>query len=374
MATKHEQCPRCRSLGKDRSEDNLAIYEDGHAHCFSCGYHRPPNLLLRLKSVQLALPAPKAEDSALQFPADFTENIPVRLYDWLSKYDITPYEIRKNRIGWSPSLEAAIFPIFDKNDTIIAWQARDLSDRAKRQKYITYGPIGDILDLRGIWAKTDRIVIVVEDLISAIKVGRIYQTMPTYGCRLPVKAVLKLQERFKRIGIWWDSDKTNEAYMAALRASQFMPSFVVNSPKDPKEYNAQEIHAFIQHSLQYILDKDDDEEDQRLAGDATERLNFIRNQCRTMSYESIKANYPNFPLNYQEYLNYKHPDLAPKNPKYPTDGPESDDSHDPEPGETYIQWCLRLGVPRSEKSYDTFVFKCVQLSNKDPILEDPNIT
>lgn len=35
-----ERCPKCAELGNDRSGDNLAVYSDGHVHCFSCGYHR----------------------------------------------------------------------------------------------------------------------------------------------------------------------------------------------------------------------------------------------------------------------------------------------------------------------------------------------
>lgn len=31
-------CPECRSAGRDRSGDNLVHFDDGHAHCFACGY------------------------------------------------------------------------------------------------------------------------------------------------------------------------------------------------------------------------------------------------------------------------------------------------------------------------------------------------
>jgi twinkle protein len=34
-----EQCPRCASEGRDTSEDNLAVYDDGHSHCYACDYH-----------------------------------------------------------------------------------------------------------------------------------------------------------------------------------------------------------------------------------------------------------------------------------------------------------------------------------------------
>ncbi len=34
-----EQCPDCAKMGKDTSKDNLAIFSDGHYHCFSCSKH-----------------------------------------------------------------------------------------------------------------------------------------------------------------------------------------------------------------------------------------------------------------------------------------------------------------------------------------------
>ena len=33
-----EQCPACASNGRDNSQDNLAVYDDGHKYCFSCEY------------------------------------------------------------------------------------------------------------------------------------------------------------------------------------------------------------------------------------------------------------------------------------------------------------------------------------------------
>lgn len=41
MAVKYTQCPRCASSGADTSKDNLAVFPEGHKHCFACGYHVP---------------------------------------------------------------------------------------------------------------------------------------------------------------------------------------------------------------------------------------------------------------------------------------------------------------------------------------------
>lgn len=38
-----EQCPECASQGRDTSEDNLGVYDDGHSYCFSCEYYHSNN-------------------------------------------------------------------------------------------------------------------------------------------------------------------------------------------------------------------------------------------------------------------------------------------------------------------------------------------
>lgn len=48
-----DQCPKCADAGGDSSGDNLALYNDGHAHCFACGFH--------VKGDGATISAPKAE-------------------------------------------------------------------------------------------------------------------------------------------------------------------------------------------------------------------------------------------------------------------------------------------------------------------------
>lgn len=35
-----EACPKCQESGNDTSGDNLVRYDDGHGHCFACGFHQ----------------------------------------------------------------------------------------------------------------------------------------------------------------------------------------------------------------------------------------------------------------------------------------------------------------------------------------------
>jgi twinkle protein len=38
-----KQCPSCASNGRDKSQDNLVVYDDGSSYCFSCEYYQKGN-------------------------------------------------------------------------------------------------------------------------------------------------------------------------------------------------------------------------------------------------------------------------------------------------------------------------------------------
>lgn len=50
--THHEPCPNCRSEGRDKHGDNLAVYGDGHSYCFACGF-RPHGLRPDIQSTPI---------------------------------------------------------------------------------------------------------------------------------------------------------------------------------------------------------------------------------------------------------------------------------------------------------------------------------
>jgi len=47
----HTQCPECAKKGKDKSQDNLILYDDGGKNCFSCGYNVSGDGIVSNKSV-----------------------------------------------------------------------------------------------------------------------------------------------------------------------------------------------------------------------------------------------------------------------------------------------------------------------------------
>ena len=266
---KREQCPRCKSLGRDTSRDNLAIYSDGHKYCYGCGYLDRGSIKDRLTRV------PKAMKATIDFPDDFTESIPVEAAGWLRKYGITHSELKVHKIGYSPSRELLIFPIFGEGETIIAWQGRnfkkefidawgELDDGTPfrygqrpvppKRKYLTFGPVRDI------WVVVEPpnsqwpdLLVVVEGFVDAIKVGRVAPSMPLWGSHMPLETIIRASKRFGRLAIWLDMDKAKEAVKTAVRASQYIPTTVIQTALDPKEYNEISIASDIETALKSPL-------------------------------------------------------------------------------------------------------------------------
>src|SRR4051812_33564489 len=89
----YESCPNCRRIGGDRRGDNLALYDDGGWHCFSCGNHR---------SGRFTPPSQRKVDEHENkgYPADFSREVPARAWQWLLQYGLG-WKYWQPFVGWS---------------------------------------------------------------------------------------------------------------------------------------------------------------------------------------------------------------------------------------------------------------------------------
>ena len=234
MATfsRHEPCTKCGS------RDNLARYSDGSCYCFGCGYTERAN--------RYVPPTPEDEDyeneEKLILPKDVTPHIGTAGADWLAKYGITKTEQIKYRMLWSPSKEQLIFPLYKKDGTLAAWQARNFRQYTK-VKYLSHGKIHDLLYPIG--KKSDTIFLT-EDLLSAIKIGREYWAMPLWGSEASTPLLMRLKTIAKGIVVWLDSDKWKNGHDITNRARSIgLEAYCMFSVLDPKEYRNDQINKLI---------------------------------------------------------------------------------------------------------------------------------
>ncbi len=229
------RCPNCAKTGKDRRGDNLAIYSDGHEYCFSCGYYKSGTITQRIKS---KLQPEKVESIDIALPEDVIACTYGPGYTWLRQFDITINEILKHRILWYPSQQWVIFPFYD-HASIVAWQARNFNPE-KKYRYYTKSKVNDILWTMGSSSTGD--VVLVEDIVSAIKVGRHTKAMPLLGSVISTNLLLRCKYIANSLTIWLDPDKHSEMVAFSKKAQMFgWKVRTILSDKDPKEYSDAEI-------------------------------------------------------------------------------------------------------------------------------------
>ena len=242
----HTNCPNCGS------RDNLAVYED-HTHCYGCKQHIDkitinPQLINKIKKN-------KKNDNNTDLPDDYSRHLPLVALEWLKQYEITAQETHKHRMGWSNEGKVIfkdtkrecdykpllIFPVYDIYGNLTMWQARYFGDNPKAPKYYTRGA-KDVIHMIGEHGP----IVLVEDLISAIKIGRNHRAIPLWGSSINLDLLVRLHHMTDSFLIWLDRDKFKDAQKAANRARQYFKHVeVIATDLDPKCYD--------NHALQTII-------------------------------------------------------------------------------------------------------------------------
>lgn len=240
-----KQCPKCAKLGKDSRSDNLALYNDGHSYCFSCGYYQPNPKAQRPSAKPQISIKPKKD---FYIPSDITTDIPYDIMNTLTvQYHINLNDIITNKMLWSNSYQWLIFPIEHEGESL-GFQARNFN-KSKPYKWFTQFNKKDLLKLYSPnKAISFESVVLVEDIISAIRVGNVTSCVPLFGSRISDKLLYKIKKdsRFKHLIIWLDSDKVKESLNFSQKAKELgIHTKVVLSPLDPKCYDKQTIKDYL---------------------------------------------------------------------------------------------------------------------------------
>ncbi len=236
---RHEPCPECNS------RDNLGIWDDGHKFCFGCGYFEggeaqtTEQLTKRLKQQEEKFP-----DASINLPSDNTRTLPEITLVWLRKYGLTNKEIyQQNSFSWSDKYESLIYSVFDPVGNLVMYQTRYFGNDDAVSRFITRGFPEDVFHILG---SNNNCITVVEDIISAIKVGRHTSAMPLWGSNLSTKRISRLAQMYPNLNIWLDKDKQMYSVMGRQRAAPFFNrARSIISANDPKTYNDLSVIEFL---------------------------------------------------------------------------------------------------------------------------------
>ena len=183
----------------------------------------------------------------IELPLDFTYDIPSKGMGWLYSNNLTDSDIKKWQIGYSPTLGRVILPVYQQ-DELVYWQGRFLGtpDKVKNPKYTNVFKQGrDSIYFWNLEADTKEIVMV-EDIISAINVGHICNTVGLLYAYVPDDLVMKLSVRYSPVIMWLDWDKNNRV-LGRLKRYRSMGINVkaIMTRLDPKTYDDDYIHDQI---------------------------------------------------------------------------------------------------------------------------------
>ena len=239
------QCPLCKAEGRDNSWNNLAVYDDGHSYCYS-GHGIITGNRTKLPSIDNNITEDNNSPPKIVLPSDVDINYPHNAIEWVGQYGITRNDLLSNNVLWSESRKRLIFPIYGQ-DELIAFQGRYFGDDPEESKKKWFGK-GNLKDTFNIIGKGDSLVLV-EDIVSAIKVSKVTQAMPLYGSYIGYerfKRISKLIPQSTEVLIWLDPDKRSDSVTESRRGMMCgLTTRVIFSSKDPKEHSFEEIKEII---------------------------------------------------------------------------------------------------------------------------------
>lgn len=168
------------------------------------------------------------------FPFDTEKIIPNQCYQWLKQYELTSQEIDNLDIGWSESQGLLIFPIKEENN-FIGYIGRRF--KGEGSKYIVKGEKNSFDITYG----SGSTLVFTEDLISAVKVGRLTAAKPLFGTFLK-----SIPQEYDSYRLWLDKDKQISSIQQCKKWRQFGYNILpIITELDPKEYNTQQIQTYL---------------------------------------------------------------------------------------------------------------------------------
>lgn len=248
-------CPFCGS------KDNRAHYDDGSEWCWGCNKYTPPSIASWAK-------AEEVEEKTFTLPDDLSTNYPEQVIKYIQKYDIQTEEILREGYKWSEkyqSLYALYFSDGCGDRRILAANIRRMGTNVSRKnagirkstqgspKYVFLGNKSNIFPIfrgspeqREAPNRNKQTLVLTEDALSSLKIGRQSDAMPLFGTSLSMDKTKSIAGLYSRCIVWLDGDKFKEAWEIAIKLKWLgVTTKVVLTKCDPKEYTDDEITGYL---------------------------------------------------------------------------------------------------------------------------------
>jgi hypothetical protein len=187
-------------------------------------------------------------------PQDFTTMLSPKALAYCYIRGLTDSDLKKYKVGFSPFYNRLILPVY-KDRELVFWEGRALGEvTRKNPKYIKRigrDWQGCLFDVK---AKSNNFLdylVLTEDMISTIRVGKVVDSMAMVSTHIRDKLIFDifLESKYKVVIIWLDPDKNAKSVSLSFKYRQFgLPVISLSTKLDPKWYDEKEIRSII-HAL-----------------------------------------------------------------------------------------------------------------------------
>lgn len=171
---------------------------------------------------------------------------PVYARHWLRKAGITDEEVEQHGILYNSGIDRVILPVYS-GDELAFYQTRQVNDTDGKPKYLTYSNFAVSNVISNCDSDT---VVLVEDYLSGIKVGRQFDCLVLHGTKiLDYHLKTLIDKEYKKFIIWLDDDNL-QVKRNTLSNKQLLDKIgqcvVIHTyGKDPKDHSDDEIREFV---------------------------------------------------------------------------------------------------------------------------------
>jgi DNA primase len=206
------------------------------------------------------------QSKTVSLPMDYTQELPDTAMTWLLKGGVSQVMWQAYKVGFSPKLNRVCIPVY-RGTELVAVQMRAI-EKDQKPKYLARETADNVIfsSLPSTVFAGDREqdygydLVVTEDLLSAIRVGRITASCSLLGtmhgankmqaivAEATSRRLRRARSEVLRIALWMDPDKAGEqsrsriAGPLSIRGAEVVH---IRSARDPKRHSNAEIRSYL---------------------------------------------------------------------------------------------------------------------------------
>lgn len=227
--------------GNCKSSDAKTLYDDGHSYCFSCHTRWPGEYKKKVPDMLVGTHREKNKNALFPTKMEIDQFNCPKNFEWLKKHMLTDEEIDK-WFFYAPVSDRHVFA-YKEGEEDSYHEARDVNGR--HPKTLSYGNKPTIF-----LGDDKETLVVVEDLVSAIRVSRNYTVLPLFGSFMSAEQMAQARDKgVKRVIMWLDCDKYTVGMQYAKKMGMLVPTIAIQTRLDPKALPDDAIIHIVENAI-----------------------------------------------------------------------------------------------------------------------------